>query len=78
MLGDVEMDDPPPIVSKYDEDEEHARAGSGDREEVVRNEIPGMVGKECAPGLGGPGRCLGINRETVRSATSMPGLRNSP
>ena len=51
MLSDIEMDDPPAMVSEYDENEEHAQPGSGDREEVEGNEIADMVGKEGAPGL---------------------------
>src|SRR5262245_13314090 len=54
MLGHVEMDDPPAVVSEYDEydeNEEHTEAGGRDREEVEGNEIADMVRKERAPGL---------------------------
>jgi len=51
MLGHVEMDDPAAVVGEHDENEEHAQACGGDREEVEGNEIADMVGKERAPSL---------------------------
>jgi hypothetical protein len=34
MLGHVEVDDPPAVVSEHDEDEEDAQASGGHGEEV--------------------------------------------
>jgi hypothetical protein len=34
MLGDVEVNDAPAMVSEHDEDEEHPQARGGDREEI--------------------------------------------
>jgi len=51
MLGHVEVDDPSAVVSEHDENEEHAEACCGHREEVEGNEISDMVGEERPPGL---------------------------
>jgi hypothetical protein len=51
VLGHVEVDDPPAMVSEHDENEEHAEACGGDREEVEGNEISDMVVEERPPGL---------------------------
>ena len=51
MLGDVEVDDAPPMVSEHDEDEEDAPPRSGHGEEVDRDQVADMVGEERAPGL---------------------------
>jgi hypothetical protein len=39
MLGDVEVDDAPAVVSEHDEDEENAEAGDGHGEEVDRDHV---------------------------------------
>jgi hypothetical protein len=59
MLGDVEVDDAPPLVGQHDRDEEHPPARRGHREEIDRHQVADMVGEERAPGLrrrGGPSR----------------------
>jgi hypothetical protein len=43
MLGDVEVDDPPAVVSQHDEDEEDAETSGRYGEEVDRHQIAGMV-----------------------------------
>src|SRR5262247_3514641 len=52
MFGDVEVDDAPAMVGEYDEDEEDAQAYGGHREDVERDRVADMVGKERPPGLG--------------------------
>jgi hypothetical protein len=66
----------PAVVGEHDEDEEDAQAGGGHGEEIDRDQVPGMVGEERPPSLGG--RRFGISRDTVRSATSRPSFRISP
>ncbi len=58
MLGHVEVDDPSAMVSEHDENEEHAQACGGDREEVEGDEVSDMIGKERPPSLGGRGAPL--------------------
>jgi len=53
MLRDVEVEDAPAMVGEYDEDEEHAQAGGGHREEIERDEVSGVIGEERPPSLGG-------------------------
>jgi hypothetical protein len=55
MLGDVEVEDPPAVVSEHDEDEEDAEASGGHGEEVDRDEVAEVVGEERPPGLRGLG-----------------------
>ena len=52
VLGHVEVDNPPAMVSEYDENEEHAQARGGHREEIEGDQARDMVGKERPPGLG--------------------------
>jgi hypothetical protein len=40
MLGDVEVEDTPPMVGKDDQDEEHAQARGRDREEIDGDQVP--------------------------------------
>jgi len=58
MLGHVEVDDAPAMVSEHDENEEDAQARSGNREEIEGDQIPDMVGEERSPGLRRPGTPL--------------------
>jgi hypothetical protein len=58
MLGEVEMDDPPAVVSEHDEDEENAEASRGHGEEVDRYQVWDMVSEERPPGLRGLGAPL--------------------
>ena len=39
MLGDVEAEDPSPMVGKHDQDEEHPQARGGDREEIEGDQV---------------------------------------
>ena len=68
VLGHVEVDDVPAMVSKHDENEEDAQARGGHREEIEGDQ---QVWD------GGVWR-FGISLEMVRSATSMPSLTSSP
>ena len=56
MLGDVEAEDPSPMVGKHDQDEEHPQARGGDREEIDGDQVLEVVGEERPPGLS----CLGL------------------
>ena len=58
MLGDVEVEDPPAVVSEHDEDEEDAEASGGHGEEVDRDQVAEVVGEERPPGLRGLGAPL--------------------
>jgi len=51
MLGDVEVDDAPAVVSEHDENKEDAQARGRHREEIEGDEIADMVGEERPPGL---------------------------
>jgi hypothetical protein len=51
MLGDVEVEDPTPMVGEDDEDEEHTQASNGNGEEVDRNQVLDVVSEERSPGL---------------------------
>jgi hypothetical protein len=51
VLGHVEVDDAPAVVSEHDENEEDAEARGGHREEIEGDEIADMVGEERPPGL---------------------------
>jgi hypothetical protein len=55
MLGNVEVDDAPAVVSEHDEDEENAEASGGHGEEVDRDQVADVVGEERPPGLRGAG-----------------------
>jgi hypothetical protein len=58
MLGDVEVDDPPAVVSEHHEDEEDAEASGRHGEEVDRDQVLDMVSEERPPGLRGAGAVL--------------------
>ena len=51
VLGDVEVDDPPAMVGKHDEDEQDAQARGGHGEEIDGDQVPDMVREEGPPGL---------------------------
>jgi hypothetical protein len=59
VLGHVEVDDPPAVVSEHDENEEDSEAGGGHRKEVNRDDVSDVVGEERPPGLRGLGTTLG-------------------
>jgi hypothetical protein len=78
VLGHVEVDDPPAMVGKHDEDEEDAQARGGDGEEVDGDQFPGMLARNVRQVCDGWGRRLGMRRDPVRSATSIPIFKSSP
>src|SRR6059036_111293 len=51
MLGHVEVDDAPAVVSEHDKNKEDAQARGGHREEIEGDQIADMVGEERPPGL---------------------------
>ena len=51
MLGHVEVDDAPAVVSEHDENKEDAQARGWHREEIEGDQIADMVGEERPPGL---------------------------
>src|SRR5919106_1232030 len=51
VLGDVEVDDLPAVVTEHDEDEEDAEASGGHGEEVDRDQVADVVSEERPPGL---------------------------
>jgi hypothetical protein len=59
VLGHVEVDDPPAVVSEHDENEEDAEASGGHRKEVNRDDVPDVVSEERPPGLRGLGTTRG-------------------
>jgi hypothetical protein len=54
VLDDVEVDDPPAVVGEHDEDEEDAEASGRHGEEIDRDQVANMVGKEGPPRLRWP------------------------
>ncbi len=58
VLGHVEVDDAPAMVSEHDENEEHAQARGGHREEIEGDQASDMVVEERPPGLRRPGAPL--------------------
>src|SRR5712664_4082853 len=51
VLGHVEVDDAPAVVSEHDENKEDAQARGWHRDEIDGDQVPDMVGEERAPGL---------------------------
>jgi hypothetical protein len=75
MLGDVEVDDPSPIVGEHDEDEEDAPPRGGHGEEIEGDEVPDVVGEERAPALGRRVcRMLGVEFLAARSRLFEDGI----
>ena len=58
VLGHVEVDNAPAMVSEHDENEEHAQARGGHREEIEGDQASDMVVEERPPGLRRPGAPL--------------------
>ena len=46
VLGHVEVDDPPTVVSEHDENEEDAEASGGHGKEVDADQVLDMVGED--------------------------------
>jgi len=59
VLSDIEVQNPPAVVGKDDQDEEDPKAGRGYGEEVDRDQVADVVGEERPPGLRGSGAPLG-------------------
>src|SRR5437016_1496928 len=59
MLGHVEVDDAPAVVSEHDENKKDAQARGWHREEIEGDQIADMVGEERPPGLRRQGAPLG-------------------
>jgi hypothetical protein len=55
VLGHVEVDDAPAMMSEHDEDEQDPQARGGHGEEINRDEVLDMIGEEGPPGLRGRG-----------------------
>jgi hypothetical protein len=51
MLGDIEVEDAPPVVGEHDEDEQDAQARGGDGEEIDGDEVADVIGQERTPRL---------------------------
>jgi len=58
VLGHIEVDDAPAMMSEHDEDEEDAEPSGGYGEEVERDQVSDMIGEERSPRLGGRGAPL--------------------
>jgi hypothetical protein len=58
MLGDVEVDYAPAAVGKHNENEQDTEANGGHGEEVDRDEVADVIGKERPPSLGRRGAPL--------------------
>jgi len=55
VLGDVEVDNAPAVVSEHDENEEDAKASGGNGKEIDRDQVADVVSEERPPGLRGGG-----------------------
>src|SRR5262245_38950564 len=51
VRGDVEVDEPPAMVGKHDEDEQDTQTRGGHGEEIDGDQVSDMVGEEGPPGL---------------------------
>ena len=58
VLGHVEVDDAPAVVSEHDENKEDVQARGGHREEIEGDQASDMVVEERPPGLRRPGAPL--------------------
>jgi hypothetical protein len=52
MRSHVEVEDTVALVGEDDEDEEHAQARGGNREEIEGDQVPDVIGEERPPCLG--------------------------
>ena len=79
-LGHVEGEDPPARVGEDDEDEEHAQAGGGDREEVGWRPGSGRGWRGRSARSGTPGVCrkLGLELRAARSRLFQDGMGLGP
>jgi hypothetical protein len=58
VLGHIEVEDAPAMVSEPDEDEEDAEPSGGHGEEIERDQVSNMIDEERSPRLGGRGAPL--------------------
>ena len=77
VLGHVEVDDAPAVVSEHDENKEDAQTRGWHGEEIYRDEVLDMMFRNVRQVCDGGERRFGSRRETVRSATSRPSFRSS-
>jgi hypothetical protein len=59
VLGDVEVDNAPAVVSEHDEDEQDTEVNGGHRKEIDRDQVPNVIGEERSSGLRGLGATPG-------------------
>src|SRR3989441_8449793 len=78
MLGNVEVEDAPAIVSEHDEDEQDAQARGRNSEEIEGDQIRDVMVRNVRQVCEGGVRRFGMSRETVRSATWKPSFSSSP
>jgi hypothetical protein len=58
VLGDVEVDDAPAVVSEHDDDEEGGEASGRHGKEVDGDQVRDVIGEKRPPGLRGAGERL--------------------
>ncbi|HKT25956.1 MAG TPA: hypothetical protein VJR04_15220 [Terriglobales bacterium] len=80
VRGDIEMQDPPSVMTDDKEAVNHAERDRWDREEVHCSDRFAMVPKEREPAFAGSGSfgARRIQRETVLSETWKPSMSSSP
>jgi hypothetical protein len=78
MLRHVEVEDSAALMGQYHEDKEDAQARGGHGEEIDGDQVPDVLARNVRQVWDGGMRRVGISRETVRSATSMPSFSSSP
>jgi hypothetical protein len=78
MLRHVEVEDSAALMGQYHEDKEDAQARGGNGEEIDGDQVPDVLARNVRQVWDGGMRRVGISRETVRSATSMPSFSSSP
>ena len=78
MSGDVEMNDPPSVVSQHKKHVQHLKANRRHGEKVDRHHTLDVILKEGPPGLRRCCRLRAMYLPTLVSPMSMPSLSNSP
>ena len=78
MLGHVEVDDPPAMVSEHDKDKEYPKAQGGTVKKSIETRSRTWLARNVRHVWDGGVRRVESSRETVRSATSIPSFCSSP
>jgi hypothetical protein len=78
VLGHVEVDDAPAVVSEDDENERTRRRAVGRVKKSMETRSPTWLARNVRQVGEGRRRCFGMRRDTVRSAKGMPSFRSSP